>query len=228
MQVHSLRLEVVTGGRRQPGPRRPHRARTYRAQCPMPHQASSSWFQPCTLRIQRTALLPQAAAGPRTKKSSAAFMQNQSPAKTARRRQLVDTGLPLCQLSTSAAGLPGGLPGGHRRRTRGMGPTNDCSTDHQAGLERPVAARRRTRGGARERRHRHGQHGGRQPEVRLGLGFGLASPNSTPTPNPTPNQRQPGGAAAPACSCECAPRERHPTPHLGVAQLADSALLGAP
>ena len=70
-----------------------HRARTYRAQCPMPHQGWRSWFQPCTLRIQRTALLPQAAAGPRTKKSSAAFMQNQSPAKTARRRQLVDTGV---------------------------------------------------------------------------------------------------------------------------------------
>ena len=100
--------------------------------------------------------------------------------------------------------LAWGLPGGHLRRTRGMTPTHDCSTDHQAGLEWPVAARRRTRSGARERRHRHGQHGGRQPE------------------------RQPGGAAAPACSCECAPRERHPTPHLGVAQLADSALLGAP
>ena len=203
MQVHTLLLEVVTGGRRQPGPRRPHRARPYRAQCPMPHQASSSWFQPCTLRIQRTALLPQAAAGPRTKKSSAAFMQNQGPAKTARRRQLVDTGV-APQLSTSAAGLPGALPGGHRRRTCGMTPNNDCSTEHQARLEWPVAARRRTRSRAPERRHRHGQHGGRQPE------------------------RQPGGAAAPACSCECAPRERHPTPHLGVAQLADSALLGAP
>ena len=156
-----------------------------------------------------TALLPQAAAGPRTKKSSSALMQNQGAAKTARRRQLVDTGV-APQLSTSAAGfpegLPGGLPGGHRRRTRVMGPTNDCSTVDQAGLERPVAARRRARGGARQRRHRHGQHGRRQPE------------------------RQPGGAAAPACSCERAARERRPigTPQLGFARLADSALLGAP
>ena len=126
--------------------------------------------------------------------------------------------------------LAWGLPGGHLRRTCGMTPTHDCSTEHQAGLEWPVAARRRTRSRAPERRHRHGQHGGRQPEVRLGLGFGLASskPNANPNPNPNPNQRQLGGAAAPACSCECAPRERHPTPHLGVAQLADPALLGAP
>ena len=41
-------------------------------------------------------------------------------------------------------------------------------------------------------------------------------------------------AAAPALrgvdmgEVERAPRERHPTPHIGVAQLADSALLGAP
>ena len=128
-----------------------HRTRTYRAQCPMPHQGWRSWFQPCTLRIQRTALLPQAAAGPRTKKSSAAFMQNQGPAKTARRRQLVDTGV-APQLSTSAAGLPGGLPGGHRRRTRGMTPTNDCSPLNT----RPGSSGRSPRGGARAAAHASG------------------------------------------------------------------------
>ena len=172
MQVPSLRLEVVTGGRRQPGPRRPHRAMPYRTQCPMPHQGWRSWFQPCTLRIQRTALLPQAAAGPRTKKSSAAFMQNQSPAKTARRQQLVDTSFaPL-----SAEHIGRWLAWGPALRpsppdARHDPNTHDCSTENQAGLERPVAARRSTRSGAHERRHRHGQHGGRQPEVRLGIGF---------------------------------------------------------
>ena len=203
MQVHSLRLEVVTGGRRQPGPRRPHRACTYRAQCPMPHQGCSSWFQPSTLRIQRSAFFTSGCCRPEDQKvvcgvhakpGSCENCEAAAAGRHWRRPSAVHIG----------RWLAWGLPGGHLRRTRGMTPTHDCSTDHQAGLEWPVAARRRTRSGARERRHRHGQHGGRQPE------------------------RQPGGAAAPACSCECAPRERHPTPHLGVAQLADSALLGAP
>ena len=88
----------------------PHRA--MRVSGPMPNAASGLQLKPSTLTIQRTALLPQAAAGPRTKKSSAAFMQSQGPAKTARRQQLVDAGV-APQLSTSAAGLPGGLPGGH-------------------------------------------------------------------------------------------------------------------
>ena len=129
-----------------------HRARTYRAQCPMPHQASSSWFQPCTLRIQRTALLPQAAAGPRTKKSSAAFMQNQSPAKTARRRQLVDTGFaPL-----SAEHIGRWLAWGPALRPSPPDARHDPILMIAPLKTRPASSGRSPRGGARAVAHTSG------------------------------------------------------------------------
>ena len=152
VQVPSLRLEVVTGGRRQPGPRRPHRAMPYRTQCPMPHQGWRSWFQPCTLRIQRTALLPQAAAGPRTKKSSAAFMQNQSPAKTARRRQLVDTGVaPL-----SAEHIGRWLAWGPALRPSPPDARHDPILMIAPLKTRPASSGRSPRGGARAVAHTSG------------------------------------------------------------------------
>ena len=70
--------------------------------CPMPHQGCNSCLQPSTLCTQRANLSTQAAAGPRAKKSSAAFMTNQVPANTARRRQLVDRGVYLSSATAAA------------------------------------------------------------------------------------------------------------------------------